>query len=180
MLSDVLKSRRSIRKFQARPVEQEKVDALVESALRSPSAVDRRPWHFVVVTDADLLRGLSEAKASGSSFMASAPLAVVVCAEPEKSDVWIEDASIAATILHLTATDLGLGSCWIQIRLRDHDSQSSAEAHVVKVLGLPPGMAVESIIAIGYPAENKPPHDRSTLSFDSVSVQMYGRRWPGG
>lgn len=177
MLVDVLRLRRSIRKFEPRPVEREKLDLLVESALRSPTAVDRRPWHFIVVTDAELLLQLSEAKPSGSSFVKDAPLAIVVCADPEKSDVWVEDTSIASTIVHLTAADLGLGSCWVQIRLRDHDYQTTAEAHVAEVLGLPSGMVVESIVAIGYPADSKVGHDRSSLPFDSVSQERYGRKW---
>ena len=173
---NLLRRRRSIRQFQKKSVEQEKVDTLIEAMLRSPSSRSLNPWHFVVVDDQVLIENLSGAKAHGSKFMKHAPLAIVVCADPEKSDVWVEDTSIAALILHLTASDLDLGSCWVQIRLRDHADGSSAEQYVKELLGLDEQMVVEAIVAIGYPAEEKQGHDRSTLLFERVSYNRYGRR----
>ena len=123
MFIDLLRARRSIRRFQDRPVEQEKIDILIEAMLRSPSSRGLSPWEFVVVTEKETLVRLSQAKSYGSSFLKNAPLAIVVCADPKKCDVWVEDCSIASILLHLAATDLGLGSCWIQIRLREHDAQ---------------------------------------------------------
>lgn len=172
---NLLRTRRSIRQFDNKPVEKEKIDTLIEAMLRSPSSRSLNPWHFVVVTNRDLIEKLSQSKAHGSRFMKSAPLAIAVCANPEKSDVWVEDASIAALILHLTATDLNLGSCWIQIRLRDHADGRSSEGYVKTLLGLQDTMVVEAIIAIGYPAEKKPGHDTSTLLFDRVSYNRYGQ-----
>lgn len=172
----LLRKRRSIRHFQNKPVEQEKVDILVEAMLRSPSSRSLNPWHFVVVTERDLIEKLAGAKAHGSKFMKHAPLAIAVCANPEKSDVWIEDTSIAALILHLTAADLNLGSCWVQIRLRDHAGGGSSEQYVKTLLGLEENMVVEAIIAVGYPAEKKAGHDRSALLFDRVSYNRYGQK----
>jgi nitroreductase len=176
MFIDLLRSRRSVRKFENRPVERGKLDILVESMLRSPSSANRAPWAFIVVTDAQKLLQLSKAKTSGSSFLRDAPLAIVVCADSERSDVWVEDASIASLIVHLAATDLGLGSCWVQIRLREHDREQSAQDYVAEVLGLREGTVVESIVAIGYPAERKPGHPESSLSYDKVSFDEYGQR----
>ena len=168
MFIDLLRSRRSIRRFKDRPVEAEKIELLVEAALRSPSSRGLNPWEFVVVTDPDLITRLSQAKPHGSSFLRYAPLAVVVCADPGTSDVWVEDASIASVIIHLAARDLGLGSCWIQIRLREHGAEMSAQEYVAGVLGLRPGLAVESILAVGYPDGEKPGHPSSSLLFDKV------------
>ena len=70
----------------------------------------------------------------------------------------VEDCPIAAILLHLTATDLGLGSCWVQIRLRHHDDQQTAQDYVAGLVGLKAGMVVEAIVAVGYPAENLPGH----------------------
>lgn len=173
---NLLRTRRSIRQFDNKPVEKEKIDTLIEAMLRSPSSRSLNPWHFVVVSNQDQIEKLSQSKAHGSKFMKSAPLAIAVCANPEKSDVWVEDTSIAALILHLTATDLNLGSCWIQIRLRDHADGSSSERYVKTLLGLEDTMVVEAIIAIGYPAEEKPGHDTSTLLFDRVSYNRYGQK----
>ncbi len=176
MFIDLLRSRRSIRQYQDKPVETEKIDLLIEAALRSFSSRNTQPWEFVVVTDPDLISRLAKARPSGSTFLANAKLAFVICADTAKTDVWVEDASIAATILHLTASDIGLGSCWAQIRLRDHDSQTSASAYVAGLLGLREGLEVESIIGMGYPAETKPPHPSDALRFDKISREKYGQK----
>lgn len=176
MLIDLLRSRRSIRHFQKRAVEAEKIDILVEAALRAPSSRGFDPWELVVVTDPAIISRLSQAKKHGSSFMKDAPLAVVVCADPEVSDVWVEDASIVSLILHLTAADLGLGSCWVQIRLRERGDHQSADRYVGEILGLPEQLRVEAIVAIGYPDESKSGHPLSALRFDKVSVEHYSHR----
>lgn len=176
MLIDLLRSRRSIRQFEKKSVEKNKIDTLVEAMLRSPSSRSLNPWEFIVVTETETIEKLSQAKAHGSKFIKNAPLAIVVCADPKKSDVWIEDTSITALILHLTATDLDLGSCWVQIRLRDHDDNTSSEQYVRKLLGLSEEMVVEAVVAIGYPAEEKPGHNLSTLLYDRVSYEHHGRK----
>lgn len=169
MLIELLRRRRSIRKFTDQPVEKEKLDILVEAMLRSPSSRGLNPWQFVLVTDGETIRKLASSKAHGSSFVAGAPLAVVICADPEKSDVWVEDASIASLIVHLQATDLGLGSCWVQIRNRDHDGQTRAEDYVRDTLDLDRSLAVEAIVAIGYEGESKQGRTADTLLYERIS-----------
>jgi len=169
MLIELLRNRRSIRKFTGRPVGQDKIDILTEAMLRSPSSRGLNPWHFTIVTRKEKITKLADAKAHGSSFLAGAPLAIVVCADPEKSDVWVEDTSIASLILHLQAEDLGLGSCWVQIRNRPHDEQTSAESYVIDLLGLDPAHNVEAIIAIGYKNEEKDGRSGDSLLHDRVS-----------
>ncbi len=176
MFLELLQKRRSIRQFDARPVEREKIDSLVESVLRSPSSRSLNPWEFIVVEDRSTIEALAGAKTHGSSFMKNAPLAIVVCADPKKCDVWVEDASIASILLHLAATDLGLGSCWVQIRLREHDESALASGYIADLLGLPEGMEVESVVAIGYPKESKPGHARESLLFERVHYGRFGRR----
>lgn len=176
MFIELLRARRSIRRFQDRPVENEKRDVLIEAMLRSPSSRGLNPWEFVVVTEKETLLRLSQAKPHGASFLKNAPLAIVVCADPAKCDVWVEDCSIASILLHLAATDLGLGSCWVQIRLREHDSQQMAQEHVADILELRKGMVVEAMIAIGYPAEQLPGHPRLSLLDDKVSFEKYGQK----
>jgi nitroreductase len=176
MFMDLIRSRRSIRRYEDRPVEDEKIDLLVEAALRSPSSRGFNPWSFVVVREKNTLAALSRAKPHGASFLAKAPLAIVICADPAVSDVWVEDASIAALYLHLAATDLGLGSCWIQLRKRDHGEGGSARDHVAGQLGLPDGIEVLAIMAIGYPQEQKTPHPLETLQVEKISWERYGQR----
>ena len=176
MLIDLLRSRRSIRAFSDRPVEREKLDLLIEAMLRAPASPGKAPWEFVVVSDKETIARLSEAKAQGSAFLKGAALLVVVCAHPQISDVWVEYAAIATLLLHLEAHDLGLGSCWVQVRLRGHDEQHSAEQYIAEVIGLDPAMAVEAMVAIGYPAETKAGHPTSSLPYDKVSFERHGRR----
>jgi nitroreductase len=175
LMLDILQKRRSISKFEPRPVEPAKIEALIESALRAPSSRGRNPWEFVVVTDPAVLKALSQAKQHGSEFLARAPLAVIIAADPECSDVWVEDCAIAAIILQLTAVSLGLGSCWAQIRLRPHDEGRSAEAHVREVVGLPERLAVDAIVGIGYPGEVKLGHAHASLPFEKVHRERFSR-----
>jgi nitroreductase len=174
MLLDLLRERRSIRKFTDQKIEEGTLDILIEAVLRSPSSRSINPWEFVVVTDKETIGALARSRSSGSSFLAGSPLAIVVCADPAKSDVWVEDASIAALLLHLCAADLGLGSCWIQIRKRQHDSQTDSDSYVKNILDIKPDMAVEAIVAIGYKAEEKPGHAIDTLLYERISYQRYG------
>jgi nitroreductase len=175
MVMSVIRKRRSIRTFKANPVEPEKVDMLVEAALRAPSSRGLQPWEFVVVTDKDLLEKLSRAKTHGSAFLKNAPLAVVVCANPDKSDVWVEDCSIAASLMQLAAESLGLGSCWIQIRNRMHDDTLTAEDYIIELLRIPKGREIETIIAVGYPDEEKPPHKKEGLPFQKLHLNSFGK-----
>jgi len=176
MFIELLRKRRSIRTFQDKPVEQVKIDLLIEAMLRSPSSRGLNPWEFVAVQNRETIEALSRAKQHGSAFMKDASLAIVVCADPERSDVWVEDCSIASILLHLQATDLGLGSCWVQIRRREHDEKQSADAYVTDLLDLKERMVVEAIIAIGYPLQEAPGHPASSLLTDKVSYERYGRK----
>jgi len=168
VILNLLRKRRSIRKFQPVPVEREKIDALIEALVRTPTSRGRNPWEFIVVTDTTLLSQLGDAKESGSSLLSQAPLAVVFAADPTKSDVWTEDCSIAAFTLQLAAEEMGLGSCWVQIRLRHHDRDSSAEDFVKNLLGVPADLVVECVVGLGYPAEQKDGHTMESLPFESV------------
>ena len=116
--SDLIKNRRSMRKFTNQELTQDEVVALMKAALMSPSSKRSNCWQFVVVDEKETLERLSNCKEQSASFIKDAALAVVVMADPLASDVWIEDASIASIMIQLQAEDLGLGSCWIQVRER--------------------------------------------------------------
>lgn len=168
MVYELLKTRRSIRKFSSKEVGKDKLDIILKSALLSPSSRSRKPWEFVAVTNKELLQKLSQCREHSSQFLAGAPLGVVVFADPEKCDVWIEDASIASIIIQLTAHSLGLGSCWIQVRDRFHSGGQPAEDYIKEVLGMPETYKVECIIAIGYADENKKPYDENELPINKL------------
>lgn len=178
MFFELIESRRSIRKFRARPVEKEKIDRLIEAALRAPSSRDFRPWRFIVVDDPALLEKLSEAKPHGAAFLKNAALGIVVCGDPTASDVWVEDCAIASTFVHLAAHDLGLGSCWIQIRKRDHSPEKTADTFIKELLDIPEALSVASIIAAGYPDEAKSGHSKQSLAYNQVFFNGFGKATP--
>ena len=173
MFFSLIEKRRSIRKFKQIPVEAEKVNKLIEAALRPMSGRSKNPWRFIVVNQPDLIEKLASARPSGSTFLKNAPLAIVILADPEKTDVWVEDAAIATTFLHLAATDLGLGSCWIQVRKRNHDETTSAEEYIRKLLNVPEKFKVESMLAVGYADEEKSPHPRESLQLEKVTFNTF-------
>ena len=165
---EILRDRRSIRRYKDRQIEEEKIEQLKEAALRAPSSRGINPWRFVFVTDKPMLEKLSSAKESGSSFLKDAALGVVVAAKQGESDVWVEDCSIASIILQLAGCSLDLGSCWIQIRNRRHSSSMSAEDYVKQTLGLPDEFLVECIISFGYPDEVKRPIAAADLEWGKI------------
>jgi nitroreductase len=170
---DILRERRSIRKYKDREIETEKINLLKEAALRSPSSRGINSWRFLFVTDRSKLEELSRAKESGSSFLEGASLGVVVCAAQKESDVWVEDcsiASIASIILQLAGQSLGLGSCWIQIRKRMHSSNQTSEDYIKRVLSLPENLSVLSMIAFGYPDEDKRPVLKEQLEYEKILI----------
>lgn len=173
MFLSLINKRRSIRRYQEKPVEKEKIDQLLEAALRSPSSRGLNPWEFIVVTDKNKLEKLAAANPHGASFLKNAPLGIVVCADPAKCDVWIEDASIASIFIHLTAESMGLGSCWIQIRKRMYNKTETSQTRIGKILNIPENYAIESIVAIGYPAETKPPHGKEELQYEKIHYDQY-------
>jgi len=133
------------------------------------------PWEFIIISEPEILERLSRAKPHGATFMKHAPLALVVCADPGKSSVWIEDASIAAIFIHLAAESLDLGSCWIQIRDRMHNEAVSAEDHIRDVLSIPGHLKVEAMVAVGYPAQKPAAHPENELLYERVFFGAYGK-----
>ncbi|MBU0651264.1 MAG: nucleoside triphosphate pyrophosphohydrolase [Proteobacteria bacterium] len=169
---ELMRKRRSVRKFKKDRIAQTAMDDLKEAALRSPSSRGNRPWKFFFVQDAEVITRLSRCKESGSAFLKDASLAVVVCGDETVSDVWIEDCSIAAIIVHLAAESLGLGSCWIQVRNRRHNAESTSEDYVRNILGIAYPFRVLSIIAIGLPDEIKAGHPYESLDHGKVDAPV--------
>ena len=121
--------RRSHRKFTEEEIDAEDVRLILRAALMSPTSKGQRAWQFVVVDDKADLEKLSDAKEMGGQFIKSAPLAVVVLGDPVQNDCWVEDGSIAAISMQYQAEELGLGSCWVQMRGRGlSDGTSAAQA----------------------------------------------------
>ena len=175
MFYALTKNRRSIRVYADRAVETEKIQMIVEAALRSPSGRAARPWSFVVVTDRTLLEQLSLARPQGASFIKKAPLAVVVCGEPAASPIWLEDCAVAAVTIQYSAQDLGLVSCWSTMKDKWYNEVKTSTQYIAELLWLPQNLTVLCLIAIGYPDENIAPYKNEELLFERVSYNCYGR-----
>lgn len=172
--SELIKKRRSTRKFTEEELTQDEVVLLLKAALMSPSSKRSNCWQFVVVDDREMLARLSRCKAHGAELLEGAPLAVVVLADPLASDVWIEDASIASLMIQLEAEDLGLGSCWVQVRERSTAEGVPADEVVRELLDIPLQMQVLSIIAVGHKAVERKPFDEDNLQWVKVHINKYG------
>ncbi|PIE74796.1 MAG: NAD(P)H-dependent dehydrogenase/reductase [Deltaproteobacteria bacterium] len=175
MFIDLIRKRRSTRLFKNREVENEKIEILKESVLRAPSSRSINPWEFIFITDKNILESLSDTKPHGSSFFKTAPLGIVVMADPEKCDVWIEDCSIASIYLQLAGEDIGLKSCWCQIRKRENKKNLTAENFLKKQLNIPDKFRVLSIIAMGYPEKETKGHqaDYVTNQLDKIHINKF-------
>jgi nitroreductase len=164
-LYELVKRRKSIRRFTDTVVEQEKIDMLMKTALMAPTSKNSTPWHFILVKDKTMLNKLSESRNHGSQFAGSAALVIVVLADTTLSDVWVEDTSIVSSYIQLQAEELGLGSCWIQVRERIKDDTQTTEEYIRGLLNIPVHLNVLNMIALGYRAgERNPEKEEQMLS----------------
>jgi nitroreductase len=170
---ELLKTRRSIRKYLPKAVETEKILQITNAALMSPSSKRSNPWEFIVVQDVEMLQKLANSRSYGSQLLADSTLGIVVVADTAKSDIWIEDASIAAIIMQLQAQDLGLGSCWVQIYGREKDETISAEEYIRRLLDIPAHYAVLNIVSIGYSNEERKPYAIENLSTEKIHTEKF-------
>jgi nitroreductase len=145
-------SRRSIRKYFDRPVTDEMIRLLLKAGMYAPSARNKQPWHFIVVRDRKMLDRLAVAHPYGGMLL-EAPLAVVVCGDRtiERMDSYlVVNCSAATQNILLAAYDMGLGSVWLGIYPREDRIRTLA-----RILNIPEDILPVSLIAIGYPAEEK-------------------------
>ncbi len=171
--TELAQKRRSIRRFTDRPVEEDKLDEILKAALMAPSSKRCQPWQFVVVTDQDEILQMSVCRDMGCSFLDGAPMAIIVLADETLSDVWVEDATIAASYIQLAAEDLGLGSCWVQVRNRMKNEEQTTEDYLRDIINAPKNFRIECIIAIGYKSEEKNPFDESRLKWEKVKRETF-------
>jgi nitroreductase len=146
---DIIFQRRSIRAYTGEPVGEPDIESLLQAGMAAPSASDRKPWHFVVITDQDQLRALANALPYGK-MLAHAPLAIAVCGDPTISDWWVQDCTAATENILIAASGLGLGAVWIGCHTRPEREQA-----VRQILGIPSTMGVLSLLSVGHPAETK-------------------------
>ena len=165
-------TRTSVRSYAEKPIEKEKIEKLLRAGMAAPSAVNKQPWHFVVVTDRNQLESLSEANPY-AAMVAKAPLAIVVCGDMNKAlegdarAFWIQDCSAASENILLAAAGMGLGAVWTGT----YPSKERCAA-VAKVLALPESLIPLNTIVIGYP--DKEVHPKDKWNVENVSYNKYG------
>ncbi len=161
---EVIKRRRSIRKYKGTPVPRESILKVLEAARIAPSAGHRQPWHFIVVQD----EGTREKLAGRSKWAAEAPAMIVGLADTEASPSWCDnDVGIAFEHVVLAATDLGLGTCWM--------GQTRRDAEVKALLGIPNRFKVIALTPIGVPDQVPGPKERKSLE-EIVSWERFGEK----
>ena len=166
-LLDIIRHRRSVRRYLDKPVERDKIMLCLEAARLAPSACNSQPWKFIILRDRKIREEVAKATTYGK-FLADAPLGIAVVIDPQASTHPVEDGAIATQNMLLASHALGLGACWIGAY------GSVYEATVSELLRIPKGKRVLSILAIGYPAES-PRSSRKELE-ELNFTDLYGRR----
>ena len=145
---EAIRTRRSIRNYERRPVPEESVGKILEAGRWAPSANNSQPWNFIVLRDEGVRREVARAATYGK-FLAEAPLGIAVVIDPAASRHPVEDGAIATQNMILAAHALGLGTCWIG------SYGSTYEERVKEILGIPKGKRLLSIVSVGFPAESR-------------------------
>lgn len=149
--------RRSIRKYQEKEVEQEKVLELLKAAMCAPSAWNQQPWHFIVIRDRIKKQQIAEVHPY-AKMVAQAPVCIIVCCDlslVKSEKFWPQDCSAATENILIRATELGLGSVWCGV-YPDEERINGLK----KLFSLPKNIIPFSVIAIGYPAEEPKPVEK--------------------
>ncbi len=172
-LLEIMQNRRSVRTYTGEKIPKDKLEKILQAGLLSPSGRNRKPWEFVVVQEKDMLEKLSHCRVGAAKMLENAGCAIVVFADPEKTDVWVEDCSITMSNMHLLADALGLGSCWIQGRLREAENKESTEAYCRSLLNVPDKYVLEAILSIGVCNEHPKAHTLEELEVAKVHYETF-------
>lgn len=170
---NLLLKRRSIRRFTEDLLQAEETEQILQAALLAPTSKNNKAWQFVVVEDKQVLKKLAQCKPYSAALIADCALAVVVIGNPLVSDVWIEDTSIASISMQLQAEDIGIGSCWVQVREREYNEHIMAADYVRELLNIPMPYEVLSIIAFGKKQKERTPHAIEELHWENVHIGKF-------
>lgn len=165
--------RRSHRKFTEEEIDADDLRLIMRAALMAPTSKGQRNWHFIVVDDKTSIEKLADAKESGSQFLKGAPVAIVLVCDGSQNDCWIEDCSIAAVSMQYQAEELGLGTCWIQMRGRGLSDGTNAETVVRGILGIPDNYDVLCVLAVGRKADERKPQNEDRLKWENVHINKF-------
>ncbi len=145
----IIEKRKSIRTYADTPISQDVLDHILHVGELAPTSRNLKPCILHLIQEREVLQKLSKAKKAGAAFASHAAVAIVVAADSEKSDTWIEDSSIAMTYMMLAAEEQNLGCCWVQVHLRKDADGRDAEENVREILGLPEQFRVVGFLVFG-------------------------------
>lgn len=171
---DTLLARRSVRQFTDEPVSDEDIEKILEAGMLAPTGKGINPRHYITVQDPERIRSLIGCRQGGPAMLRTAAAAIAVLGDTTASDTCIEDSSVALENMHLAASALGLGSCWLQVRLRPSEEEgTSTEEFLRKRLGFPETMELEALLVLGHPAKQTSPHTLGGLPQGTVHKEQW-------
>ena len=166
MVLEVIRKRRSIRKYSKKKIPSKIIEEIIKAGQFAPCGRNSKEWEFVVVKDKKLLDKLSRFKGHAAGFIADANACIVVMGDKKKNDLWVENCVLAAGYMFLQAEALGISTCWINVHQTNQNP--NAERDVKKLLKVPDRFGVLCILPLGYPIEKLPPH--SDKDFDKSKI----------
>ena len=167
-LLDLMLKRRSVRKYTEDEIPNEKMNRILQAGLLAPTSRNLKPCNFLIIENKDVLKKISESKAHGAAFLKDANKAIAVIGNSMVADTWIEDSSIALAFMHLMATEQDVGSCWIQIRLRESKDGESTEELVRDLLGLDDYFGIVGILALGIEDGHMPAYSLDDIDKEKI------------
>ena len=171
---DTILHRRSVRQYTDAPIPPQTLDAILYAGLAAASSKNRKPWEFILVQNRDTLDQLCQCRPGAGNLLGGCQAAIVVAADAELVDVWVEDCASAITQMHLAADALGVGSCWLQVRLRKApDGEQDTQDVVRKALGIPEKYGVMAILTLGMPASHPGVKQISDLPLEKIHREHF-------
>lgn len=171
---EALRTRRSIRAYTDEKVPDSVIEQIIDAGLLVPTAKNRIPFEFIVVRDKETLKRMAPYRESGTGQMLlTADTAIVVLGDEELADTYVEDCSNALMSMHLLASSLGVGSCWIQCRMRTAPGGGPAEEFLRDIFGFPKKMRAVAVLSLGMPAQHPEPRPISDQTRSKVHREKY-------
>ena len=173
MLHTIL-HRRSVRQYTDEAIPEDKLKAILCAGLAAASSKNRRPWEFIVVREQEMLDRLCDCRPGAANLLGTCQAAIVVAADAELVDVWVEDCASAMTQMHIAADALGVGSCWLQVRKRmAPDGVTPTEGVVRSFLGIPEKYGVLAMLTLGVPANHPGAKSVEELQLEKIHYERF-------
>ncbi len=170
---DTLLHRRSIRSFTGGDIPRDDVEKLLVAGMAGPAGKGKKPWRFVVVQNRDTIAKLAGARDPKQKLFDTASLVIAVFGDPSVADTWIEDCSVAMANMHLAADAMGLGSCWVQGRMRTAVDGTPTGDYVCRALSVPEGLELEAMLVVGTIEEHPAPHTAADVDLSLASWESF-------